>query len=158
MKRIGTGIGKTQSNLVGDRRGAVLAEFAVALVPLFYAFFCFTQFAKIAVATQVMHHATTVAARYAMVSYPACIPHVGAGEDSDLTTAARQALGPFAGSVTVQSVSASYGGGPFGDITTTATYAYNCDVPMGRMICGSGYTHTVSVTFPHSGARYNHAC
>jgi len=150
---------KGVKGLIRNRRGAVLAEFAVAIVPMLYAFFCFTQFSKLAIATTVMQHATTVAARYAMVAYPSCIPKTGAGPDSNLQSAATSALGPFSSNISVQGVSASYGGGdPWGDITTTATYNYRCDVPLGNTICGGNTTKTFTVTLPHSGARYNHAC
>ena len=145
--------------ILRNRRGAALVEFIMALVPMNFAFFSFTQFAQVSVASAVMHHATTVAARYAMVSYPTCIPKVGAGSDSDMTTAAQSALGPFASKTTIQGITATYSGGdPWGDFNVVATYNYQCTVPLGKLICGGGITRTITVTVPHSGARYNHAC
>ena len=145
--------------ILRNRKGAALVEFIMALVPMNFAFFSFTQFAQVSVADAVMHHATTVAARYAMVSYPSCIPKVGAGADSDIAAAARRAIGPFANKLSVQDVRADYrGGDPWGDFDVTATYDYQCTVPLGKLICGGGITRTITVKVPHSGARYDHAC
>ena len=52
------------------------------------------------------------------------------------------------------------GGDPYGDVKTTATFSYRCDVPLGgRVVCPGGtLKKTVELTLPHQGARYNHAC
>src|SRR5947208_5397411 len=57
----------TAKKLGKDRRGAVLAEFVIAIVPILTMFFTFTQLAHLATARLVLKHGAIVGARAASV-------------------------------------------------------------------------------------------
>ncbi|WP_394828301.1 TadE/TadG family type IV pilus assembly protein [Pendulispora albinea] len=149
-----------------EERGAVAVEFLIAFMPLLYAFLCFTQMAFGFTAGVVMRHATTVVARYASV-VEGCVPHVaeaaeGEGNENYMA-AAKAALGPWNGRITVEKINVSYPGGsgagcskPFGDVSTTVAFRYQCGVPIGKNIfCRSGVlSKEIRAVSPNHGACY----
>ena len=146
-----------------DTRGAVLAEFVVAIFPLLTVFFVFLQISAVSVAKLMVKHSAVVGARAATVfsnkgeNCPEC---TGDGE-GEVNAAVRAALvnwqGKFASvNATVQdSSNTDRPHGPYGLVTVTVRASYKCEVPVGKVICPGG---TLSITeiksMPHQGARY----
>lgn len=147
--------------LIHDQRGAVLAEFVVAIVPLLTIFFVFVQISAIAAARIRFKHSAVIAARAAAVfsnqgnNCPEC---TSTGE-SEVNAAVRSALG--SAGAKMQGVSAnvtdrSNRTDPYGLVTVEVTGQYQCSVPLGRIICGtdSAVTFTERKSMPHQGALY----
>jgi hypothetical protein len=146
--------------LLHDKRGAVLAEFVVAIVPLLTIFFVFVQISAIAAARIRFKHVAIIGARAAAVfsnrgdNGPECQGD-GSGE---VTAAVRAGLGSASRNVTGVSASVndrSNRTDPFGLVTVTVTGNYQCGVPLGKIICGGGsVTFTERKSMPHQGAIY----
>ncbi len=149
-------------SLARDKRGAVLAEFAVAIMPLLLGFFVFFQVAVMVVAKMFVRHATICAARAGIVikgggDTNPMMDGEPQGTDGDIDNAFKGGLGMWgqsgmlAGSVTV-----SDPGGPTGDVTANSTVNFNCSVPLGgRIVCAGGpILMTDTATLPKQGARY----
>jgi len=146
-----------------DRRGAVLVEFIVALMPLLITFFSFVQLAQIVVAHLMVKHATIIGARAAaVISNGKCnTPDQKQGKnDDEIKKAVEAGLGIWKSdekvkSFTVEIDDQSSWQDPYGAITVKVDADFNCRVPLGRLICGTG-THKISQKFgfPHQGARY----
>jgi hypothetical protein len=152
---------KGEKNLLRDQRGAVLAEFVVAVVPLLTIFFVFVQISAIAAARIRFKHSAVIGARAASVfsnkgdNCPECS---GNGE-SEVNAAVRAALGSAGRNMSGVSASVndrSNRTDPYGLVTVTVTGRYQCGVPLGRIICGSGssVTFTERKSMPHQGALY----
>jgi hypothetical protein len=148
-----------KQNLVRDQRGAVLAEFVVAIVPLLTIFFVFVQISAIAAARIRFKHAAVIGARAASVfsnkndNCPEC---QGDGS-SEVNAAVRAALGSAGRNVTGVSAAVndrSNRSDPYGLVTVTVTGRYQCNVPLGKIICGGGVTFTERKSMPHQGALY----
>ena len=144
------------------RRGAVLAEFVVAIVPLLTIFFVFIQISAIAAARLRFKHAAVIGARCAAVTSnkngtcPDCKDVDG---DAEVNAAVRAGLGstaPFYENVSASVNDRSSERDPFGLVTVTATANYRCGVPLGRIICGadSAVPFTEKKSMPHQGANY----
>jgi Flp pilus assembly protein TadG len=155
-----------QRTLRKDQRGAVLAEFIVAIVPLLMMFFGFAQLAKLAAGRIVLKHSAIVAARAASVMTNAannnpCQPN-GMNE-GQILNAATMALGRYWGrnggfermAVTVTDTSSR--SDPYNWVSVRVVGVFECDVPMmGRIMCGGATTTMRAEVFrmPHQGASY----
>lgn len=146
-----------------NKRGAVLAEFAIAFLPVASMFLFVAQFARFEMCRLATWHAANVAVRACAVINvggdeinPGGDKANGPKEDAD--KAARTVLQPFLGSELAlnQNVDCQHGGGPSGTDTVNVKATYTCQVPVGkRMMCPSGSrTWTVTARMPHQGARY----
>jgi Flp pilus assembly protein TadG len=128
----------------GGQRGAVLAEFVVALVPLLTIFFVFVQISAIAAARIRFKHAAIVGARCAAVysnKHHTC-PECTTDGEAEVNSAVHAALGSSARG--------------YDSVTVNASAQYRCAVPLGRVICGatSTTTFTEKKSLPHQGAMY----
>jgi Flp pilus assembly protein TadG len=146
-----------------DRKGAVLVEFLVAVMPLMITFSSFVQVAQVATARLVVKHSAIVAARAAAVISNAHsnTPDQKKGDNKDeIEAAVRAALGPWAqtmDSIKVEIDDQSSGGDPYGMVQVTVTTEYHCSVPFGSTIvckAGGARTMTMKAAFPHQGACY----
>jgi Flp pilus assembly protein TadG len=158
-----------RKGLVRDQRGAVLAEFVIAVVPLMMTFFGFMQVSKIFTAGLGVRHAAVIAARTASVYSNRANNNPGAEGDgqSQARQAAGAALAPWISdgsisSVTVNVDDRSSRDDPYGPVQVQVTATYNCKVPMmGKIMCAGG-RKTISTRnmagfsaqMPHQGAKY----
>jgi len=144
-------------------KGAVLAEFSLALMPLLITFFSFVQVGKLFTASLVVRHSAVAAARAAAVIHKQGDNNPGDnGTDDDITRAAELEMGPWYGSsldlngsVTIEDKSST--SDPYGNVKVTVPATYTCDVPLGSLIvCGPSRTRdmTATASFPHQGALY----
>jgi Flp pilus assembly protein TadG len=151
-----------KAGLIGDKRGAVLAEFVIVLVPLLTTFFVFLQLSAIAVARLRFKHGTVVAARAAAVfsnQHDNCPECTGDGK-SQIEGAARAGVGNNSGiritsvDVTDRSTKDDSQSGQYGAVTVKVTGRYTCGVPLGKIICAGMRPFEETKTMPHQGARY----
>ena len=150
--------------LNADKRGAVLVEFLVALMPLMITFSCFVQITEMATAKLVLKHSAVVGARAAAVisNKNNNTPDQPKGANqADIEAGVKAALGPWLPhmqSVQVKVEDSSSCDDPYGMVKVTVTVQHKCEVPFGgRLLCGAvGGTHTMKQAygFPHQGARY----
>jgi hypothetical protein len=156
-----------KTSLKTDTRGAVLAEFVVAIFPLLTIFFVFLQISAVSVAKLMVKHSAVIGARAAAVfsnKRDNC-PECSGDGVAEVNGAVRAALvnwqGKF-GSVTATVDDASSrdkgsneGYGPYGLVTVTVRASYRCEVPVGRLICPGGNLSITEIkSMPHQGARY----
>jgi len=159
-------VSKKPEGLVRDKRGAVLAEFVVVIMPLLTCFFVFLQVAEICVAKLMVKHATIIGARAAAVysnQHQTCPECEGDGKEQ-VQEGVREALGGWAkhfvvitadveDKTTRSEEEADYG--PYELVTVTVDATYKCGVPLGRSICpGSYFEIHEKKSMPHQGARY----
>lgn len=162
MKKASTRTGKT--NIVRDQRGAVLAEFVVAIFPLLTIFFVFLQFSAVTIASLLNKHAAVVAARCAAVvanehhNVPEGKDDNGAGE---ITMSAQAAVGFWSKYMTTTAVvtedksSEEKPNGPYDLVTVEVTSVYKCGVPLGKTMCPGGFVILKDKkSMAHQGARY----
>lgn len=152
-----------KKSLLRDRRGAVLVEFVVAIVPMMTAFFGFVEVSKIYAAKLATRHAAITAARAAAVysnSHDNNPGAEGSGEEQ-VKGAAAAALGPWIGSGAISAVDVkiddqSSKEDPYGPVKVSVNATYNCSVPMGgRLVCTGGKMRlSYDATMPHQGAKY----
>lgn len=144
-----------------DQKGAVLAEFVIAIVPVMMTFFSFVQLSRIATARLVVKHSAIVGARAASVLSNQHDNNPGASGDgqSDITNAVKAALGPWSRTmvgvnVTVNDQSSS--SDPYGWVEVKVSATMVCNVPMGNIACGLSRTKKLEETYkmPHQGATY----
>ncbi len=146
-----------------DTRGAVLAEFVIAIVPVMTTFFTFVQLSRVATARLVVKHSAIVGARAAAVISNAHDNNPGqtGTADKDVTNAVKLAMGPWwakAGGITSVNVTvtdSSSKADPYNWVEVKVNALYACKIPMGFMACG-GYTKRIEETYkmPHQGATY----
>lgn len=158
---------KERKSLRTDTRGAVLAEFVVAIFPLLTVFFVFVQISAVSIAKLMVKHSAVIASRAAAVyangkkNCPEC---QGDGA-SEINASAKAALvnwqNKFSSvSATVDTDSSTNqkgndGDGPYGLVTVTVRARYKCEVPVGKVICPGGtLLITETKSMPHQGARY----
>ena len=153
---------RRREGILQARRGAVLAEFAIAFMPICAMFLCVCQLSHYSINRLAVLHAAEVSVRAcAVIKEPD--PGSGSqldGPETDIERAADVALQPFEGangSLThdpPQCVHSGTNNGGTDTVTLTATYT--CNVPVAkRIICPSGpKTITVHAQFPHQGACY----
>jgi hypothetical protein len=146
-------------------KGAVLAEFIVALPVLLLSYFCFLQMGQAYTASLVMRHASMIVARYASVSYPTSfISTADQSDDTGLRNAswkdvAQTGLGPWRDVVVVRGVQVHLAGGtrdPSGEIETKVDFVYSCHVPIAKFIVcqNTTFSRSIRVLSPLHGARY----
>src|SRR5437764_342652 len=153
-----------RDSLIRSRRGAVLAEFAIAFMPICTMFLCVCQLSRYSIARLAILHAAEVSVRAcAVVIDPDPGNEVNLdGPDSDVQRAAQIAMKPFEGSgeITHNAPTCTHEGGDEaangGTDTVEMQGTYNCQIPVAkRIICASGAkTITVHAQFPHQGAKY----
>lgn len=145
-----------------DTRGAVMAEFVIAIVPLLITFFSFVQLSKIATARLVVKHGTIIGARAAAVISNQHNNLPGAKDDgqSDIKTSVRVAMAPWTTNGSIVGVNVtiddqSSRSDPYGWVTVKVKATYMCKVPMGFFACG-GLSKQLEETYrmPHQGALY----
>jgi hypothetical protein len=147
-----------------SRKGAVLAEFAIAFMPICTMFLVAVQLSRYLVCRMVVTHAAEVSARACAVIIdpdPGHDKHVD-GPDSDVQTAAHMIMTSFGGplgghEIRISDPTCTHVGDANGGIDTVKIDAtYTCDVPVAKRIVCSGGTKTFTITthFPHQGAEY----
>jgi Flp pilus assembly protein TadG len=153
---------RRREGILRARRGAVLAEFAIAFMPICTMFLCLVQLSRYSIARLAVLHAAQVSVRACAVIIEPDPGHDSQldGPDSDVDRAATIAMGPFEGS----SGEISHGNpkcthaGPEngGTDTVELTATYDCQIPVAKkIVCSTGAkTFTVHAQFPHQGARY----
>ena len=142
-------------NLLEDKRGAVLAEFVIAVVPFLMIFFCTAQYSVVAVSKILTKHAAFLGARAAIVS---CGDPAGGGM-GDVQGAVKTAMGP---ATKLGSPSAAVIGGACDKtnqamLTIEVTMPLKCNVPMGNLFVCGGATKTLkaSASMPNQGTYAN---
>lgn len=146
-----------------NRKGAVLAEFAIAFLPVATMFLFVVQFARFEMCRLASYHAANVAVRACSVINvggdeinPGGDKANGPKEDAD--RAAKTAVRSFTGAEyqITEPVTCQHAGGASGTDTVTVKSSYTCQVPVGkRLMCPSGScTWNVTARMPHNGAKY----
>jgi hypothetical protein len=143
----------------------VLAEFAIAFMPICTIFLVLCQLARLELARLAVMHA-------AMVSVRACAviiePDPGFkdgvdGKEDDIKTAAHMAMKPFGGTdfggseIKIQDPECKHTGEANGGLdTVTIDATYTCGIPLAKsIVCSSGpKPFSVTAQFPHQGAEY----
>lgn len=153
-----TGLARVRS----DTRGAVLAEFVIAIIPLLVTFFSFVQLSRLATARLVVKHGAIVGARAASVISNANDNNPGANGNgqSDIEAGVRAAMAPWwvkgaFSNIDVTVDDQSSRSNPYGWVTVTVNATYECRVPLGFLACGgTSKTLRESYRMPHQGALY----
>ena len=146
------------------RRGAVLVEFMVTLVPVLTTFFTFVQLSKVATARLMVKHAAIVGARAAavMANGKGNLPDQPKGtNEAEIKNGVKNALGPWwskKGGITSVDITikdASTKADPYDWVEVKGVASYACTVPMGWLAC-AGPAKRIEETFkmPHQGAVY----
>jgi hypothetical protein len=151
-------------SLRDDTKGAVLAEFVVAIFPMLTIFFVFVQLSMLAIAGLIVKHSAVVGARAAAVfaNEHDNVPELcGDKGKQRIDDAVRAALGPWSNRITttvevIDQSSRSEDDGAYDLVTVKVTAQVRCQVPLGKVICGvSGQKQFVDTkSLPHQGARY----
>jgi len=156
-----------RESFIRARRGAVLAEFAIAFMPICTMFLCLVQLSRYSIARLAVLHAAEVSVRACAVII---MPDPGHskqldGPDSDVEKAATIALQPFEGTgeLTNDPPACNHDSNPDGKLngngsndTVTMNATYTCNIPVAKhIVCPSGSkTFHVTAQFPHQGAMY----
>jgi Flp pilus assembly protein TadG len=155
-----------KKSLLRDTRGAVLAEFIIASMPIFIAFFTFVQLAKVATARLVLKHSAIVGARAAAVIVNGKDNNPGqkAGmNEAEVLDGVTMALGPWwkkpggFTNIKITITDSSSKDDPYGWVTVRVEGTYNCAIPLGQVfVCrGSSMQMTAEeYRMPHQGANY----
>ena len=152
--------------IVRDRRGAVLAEFIVAFMPICAMFLCTAQLSRYAIARLAVTHAAEVSARACAVIIDPMPGHEKEldGKDSEVQDAAHIAIKPFGGTdfggqeIKIEDPTCEHTGDSNGGTDTVKINAtYHCMIPLAHnIVCSTGdKTWTEQVSFPHQGADYH---
>ncbi|HVJ94737.1 MAG TPA: hypothetical protein VM580_33350 [Labilithrix sp.] len=146
-----------------DSKGAVLAEFCIAIVPVLTTFLSFVQLSRVATARLVVKHSAIIGARAAAVISNANDNNPGqyiGSHDDDISNAVKAALGPWQEAGGIQAVNVTVNdtssrGDPYNWVEVKVSATYACKIPMGVIACG-GSTKLLEETYrmPHQGARY----
>jgi uncharacterized membrane protein YgcG len=150
--------------LAKDMKGAVLAEFVVAIFPLLAVFFVFVQYSMLATSALVVKHAAVVGARAAAVysnehqNVPELCGDKGAAK---IEEAVKAAVGPWSDRISTSvdvrdRSSTNEDDGAYDLVTVTVTARVRCAVPVGKIICGPAFSKEIVdvKSMPHQGARY----
>lgn len=146
------------------KRGAVLAEFIIAFMPICAMSLCVAQLSRYSIARLAVMHAAEVSVRACAVIIDPDPGHDKQvdGPDSDVQTAAHIAMKPFGGDlggkeIHISDPTCSHSGEDNGGTDTVSIDAkYTCGIPLARwIVCGGGSKQwTVTAQFPHQGAKY----
>lgn len=153
-----------RKGILHARRGAVLAEFAIAFMPICAMFLCVSQLARYSIDRLAVLHAAQVAVRACAVIKE---PDPGFdnqldGPESDIGRAADIALAPFEGTTGTGELTHSEpqcehtGEANGGTDTVTLKATFTCKIPIAsKIVCSGGAKDiTVHAQFPHQGAYY----
>jgi hypothetical protein len=150
--------------LAKDTKGAVLAEFVVAIFPLLTVFFVFVQYSMLATSALVVKHAAIVGARAASVysNEHQNVPELcGDNGKAKIEEAVRAAVGPWSDRISTSvdvrdRSSTNEDDGVYDLVTVTVTARVRCAVPVGKIICGPAFSKEIVdiKSMPHQGARY----
>ncbi len=147
------------------KRGAVLAEFIIAFMPICAMFLCVAQLSRYAIARLAVMHAAEVSVRACAVIIDPDPGHDAQldGPDTDVQKASHMAMKPFGGNdfggneIRVTDPQCSHEGEANGGTdTVTMDATYTCTIPLARwIVCGGGSKQwTMTAQFPHQGADY----
>jgi hypothetical protein len=150
-----------------DRRGAVLAEFIIAFMPICAMFLCVCQLSRYELAHLVTMRAAEMSARACAVIHEPMPGHKKEvdGPDSDIQEAAHVVMKGMTGTsngsteLTITDPTCEHddnGDSNGGTDKVTLNATYHCTIPLARnIVCASGdKTWTEEVSFPHQGADY----
>jgi uncharacterized membrane protein YgcG len=150
--------------LAKDQKGAVLAEFVVAIFPLLTIFFVFVQYSMLAISALIVKHSAVVGARAASVfanekkNIPEMCDDTGLAKVDE---AVRAAVGPWQDRISTRvdvrdQSSRSEDDGFYDLVSVTVTARVRCQVPVGKIICGLGGSKEIVdiKSMPKQGARY----
>jgi Flp pilus assembly protein TadG len=136
-------------------RGAVLAEFVIAILPILVMFFTFAQLAHAYTASLMLRHSAFMGARAAAVILPPNPGDVGSPEDID--RAVKLSLGNWEESFENLDITKTPAPAPYELVTVEVRASYKCRVPLGRLACGADSLMDLSpivARYPNQGARY----
>jgi Flp pilus assembly protein TadG len=145
--------GKGRKRIRGDQRGAVIVEFALAILPVLMIFFGTVQWCCCAYVNLILHHGAFVAARCNAVVHPG-MPDAGKAEDC--TTAVNTLLATS----TKDKATVTLTGGAATSETVGVTevkLTYKCTIPLGNVVaCGPSREQkwTAKASFPNQGSAY----
>lgn len=147
-----------------DKKGAVLAEFAFAFMPVATMFLFVSQFARFELCRLASFHAANVAVRACAVTNVGGDGFNPGGDEvngpaTDANKATQVVLKPFLGQeLQVDTVTCQHSGDQAGDDKVDLKMTYTCQVPVGgTLMCGgvgSSKTWHVTASYPHQGALY----
>jgi Flp pilus assembly protein TadG len=156
-----------RESIVRARRGAVIAEFAIAFMPICTMFLCLVQLSRYSIARLAVLHAAQVSVRACAVIKSPDPGHSKQvdGPDTDVAQAATLAMQPFEGSGEIQhnTPTCDHDGaddgsnnGNGGTDTVKLSATYTCGIPVAkRIVCPSGTKNITTIAqFPHQGAKY----
>ena len=151
-----------RSSSRADTRGAVLAEFAIAIVPMLMAFFCFFQLGVFMVGKMIVRHAAIVGARAASVvtgggATNPTLEGAPQGTNGDVESAVNQALGVWGDNkMLVADTTIDDSGGAHATLTVHVNATFQCNTPLGKYwVCGGDTkTFTEVASMPKQGATY----
>ncbi len=151
---------KLRKPVARSTKGAVLAEFIIAIIPISAMFLCVCQIARLQIARLATMHAAQVSVRACAVIVDPDPGHDQGvdGKDTDVVTAERQVLKPFEGSeYAAEDATCKHSGDVNGGTdTVTIKATYTCTIPLARHIICPGGTRKLDAQaqFPHQGAEY----
>lgn len=156
---------RERRSLRKDTRGAVLAEFIIAIVPILTIFFNFVQLAHLATARLVVKHGAIIGARAAavMTNEHNNTPDMkGKGKnEGEIKQGVILAMGNWVASgaltdVTVNIDDTSSEADPYNWVNVEVKTTYHCDLPLAFTACGGGRTKDLveRKRMPHQGANY----
>jgi Flp pilus assembly protein TadG len=143
-----------ESMVVKDDRGAVMVEFAIAVLPVLMIFFGTVQWAACAYVNLIVHHGAFIAARCNAVVHPQ-MPDSGPTDDCEKgvnlllatsTTKKATVTLQVAPAKTAQTMT-----------TTEVELDYPCTIPLGDVVaCGKSKEMKMKATasFPNQGSAY----
>lgn len=144
-------------------RGAVLAEFIIAFMPIMTIYMTMLELAHFFVIREVVVHAANATARACAVVGPSGDAPAGTnGDIKNAEAAGEWALKPWKASglnvrnIKVACKQADSAVDPYGQDTGNIKADYTCSVPIAQFImCGNGPVKIdVTSSFPHQGAKY----
>ncbi len=143
-------------------KGAVLAEFILAFMPIMTIYLTMLELAHYFVIREVVVHAANATARACAVVGPVNDAPPGKnGNTGDAKAAGEWALKPWMASgnnvvnINVSCTQAA-AADPYGQDIGHITADYKCSVPIAKLIACAGGPKKIDVTssFPHQGAKY----
>jgi hypothetical protein len=144
-------------DLLEDRGGAAIVEFALACMPVFILFFGMVQWSIIAYVHLMVQHAAFVAVRCDAVVNPG-MPD--AGKESDCSKGAMELLFKHVSGIGHDNLSVTFD--PAGSTqqrmdTAHVSLNYQCTIPLGNVVaCGASRQMplTADAKFPNQGSAY----
>lgn len=144
-------------DLLDNRGGAAIVEFALACMPVFILFFGMVQWSIIAYVHLIVKHAAFVAVRCDAVVNPG-MPD--AGEETDCSKKAMDALFKHVGEFKEDTLTVTFSNAGATEQrmdTAHVTLTYKCTIPLGNVVaCGSSREMPLKAdaSFPNQGSAY----